>query len=273
MSTELALEAAIGCAVCNAGAAILQKVSSDKETTLKSYNIGIFLHLFKRLPYIAGILLDIFAGILTLVAVKTLPLFIVQSVIASCVVMTAIFERIFLKRRLALQTYLACSIVLIGLGCLAFAAHSEQTATVSQLVKKILLLTPVVLVVIGALCMKYKNRMSATSLAVLSGAAFGSVSIIGRLFVYPDPLWMVVKIPLFWAILVYGVLGMIFFTAALQRTLATTVNGVMTSVQTIIPMLIGITLLGDSARNGLWLLLWIGVLLVVGGCAFIAFSD
>lgn len=272
MSAELAFGAAVGCAVCNAAAAILQKVSSNKVTTLKSYNVGIFLHLLKQLPYIAGILFDLLAGLLTLVAVKTLPLFVVQSVIASCVVMTAILEHVFLKRQLKLQTYIASIVVLIGLGCLALASHSEQTAIVSQLIKLLILLTPVMLIAIGAISIRYNNRLSAALLAILSGAAFGGVSVIGRLFVYPDPIWLVIKAPLFWAIIVYGILGMVFFTAALQRTLATAVNGVMTSAQTVIPIIIGITLLGDTARSGLWLVMWIGGLFVVGGCSFIAFN-
>jgi hypothetical protein len=74
-------------------------------------------------------------------------------------------------------------------------------------------------------------------------------------------------------IAVDGALGMYFFTAALQRTLATIANGIMISAETIVPILAGVLLLGDTARGGLWGLVWAGCALVVAGCGYIAFTD
>jgi len=272
VNSALAFSAAFACALCNAGAAILQKVSSDKVTTIKSYNAGVVVRLFRQVPYVLGLVLDLLAGIFTLIAAHTLPLFVVQAIIAGCVVITAWFEQVFLHRRLTKQIYLAAVVVLIGLGCLAAASHAERTAVAGAGFLRALAVAPVVLVAIGALGIKFRGRLSAVVLAVLSGAAFGCVSIIGRLLVYPDPVWLVFKNPLIWALVVYGGVGMFLFTAALQRSLATIVNGIMTSAQTIIPILIGIMLLGDTARHGLWPLVWIGCVLVVGGCAQIAFA-
>jgi drug/metabolite transporter (DMT)-like permease len=263
VNTELAVSAAIGCALCNAFAAILQKVSSDKVGAIKSYNVSVMLRLFRQLPYAAGIVLDLLAGIFTLIAVNRLPLFIVQAIIASCVVLTAFLEQLLLKRKLGRQIYSAAAVALVGLGCLALASHSEKTASVGVPVKDSIVAAPVLLLAVGAIVLKVKSRLSTFVLAGLSGAAFGGVSIIGRLLVYPNPLWMVAKNSLFLALLVYGALGVFFFTTALQRTLATVVNGVMTSAQTLIPLLVGIIFLGDTARNGLWALVWIGCLLVV----------
>lgn len=270
MNTELAVGAAIGCALCNAVAAILQKVSSEKVAAIQSYDVGIMLRLFRQLPYVAGICCDALAGLCTLAAVSRLPLFAVQAIIATAVVLTALFERLFLKRRLSRTIYAAAAIVLLGLGCLALAAHSEPTARASATVRDTILLAPIFLVIAGAAAIKLRDRQGAAILAVLSGAAFGSVSIIGRLLVYPHPFWLIGKNSLLWVLLVYGALGLFFFTAALQRSLATVVNGVMISAQTLIPLVVGIVFLGDTARNGLWALVWIGCVLVVSGCSYIA---
>jgi hypothetical protein len=219
------------------------------------------------------LLLDLFAGILTLVAVYRLPLFAAQSIIASCVVLTALSERIFMRRILHRQTYYAAGVVLVGLACLSMSSHSEATAVVSSLTRHTLLIAPVILAVIGATTVRSTHRRSAFWLSALSGCAFGGISIIGRILVYPTPLWLLVRNPLLWALLAYGILGMFFFTAALQRTFATVVNGVMTSTQTIVPLIVGILLLGDTARNGLWLPLWVGCGLVTAGSTYIAFTD
>jgi hypothetical protein len=273
MNTELAIGAAIGCAICNAVAAILQKVSSDKAHAIRGYNVGIFVQLFGQLPYVLGILLDLIAGICTLVAVNRLPLFIVQAVIACCVVLTAFLERIFLHRALRPQTYYATGVVLLGLICVAFAAHSEKAAVVGAMVRFVLAITPVILLLVGAVVVRMKRKIGAFVLAALSGCAFGGDSIIGRILIYPHPLWLLIRSPLLWSLIAYGALGIFFFTAALQRTLATIVNGLMTSTQTLIPLIIGITLLGDTARNGLWLPVWVGCVLVTGGCVYIAYTD
>lgn len=272
VNTELAVGAAVGCALCNAIAAVLQKTSSDKVTAIRSYNMGVVIRLFQQIPYSVGIVFDLLAGVCTLIAVNRLPLFIVQAIIASCVVLTAFLEQIFLKRKLSRQIYIAAVVVLAGLGLLALASHSEKTATISSSVKDIIIVCPFFLFVVGAAAIKLKKRLGAMVLAILSGAAFGGVSIIGRLLVYPSPIWLVAKNPLIWVLIIFGTIGQYFFTAALQRSLATVVNGVMTSAQTVIPLLVGILLLGDTARNGLWAFVWIGCLLVVSGCSYIAFT-
>lgn len=273
MNTGVALGAAVACAVCNAGAAVLQKISSDKASAIRKYDLGIFVRLLRQMPYVLGILLDLFAGIFTLIAVHTLPLFVVQAIIASCVVLTAFLERVFLRHTLRMQTYYATAIVLVGLVCLAAASHSEKTAVVNSTLEHAIMLLPVGLLIVGAVAVRSERKLGTFVLAALSGCAFGGVSIVGRILVYPSPIWLVAKNPLLWSLIAYGALGVFFFTAALQRTLATIVNGVMTSAQTVIPLTIGIILLGDTARNGLWLPLWIGCALVTGGCVYIALTD
>ncbi|HUB93148.1 MAG TPA: hypothetical protein VMB52_01450 [Verrucomicrobiae bacterium] len=273
MNTGLAVGAAIGCALCNAAAAILQKVSSDKVSAIRTYDTKILIRLLRQLPYASGLLLDLLAGILTLIAVNRLPLFAAQAIIASCVVVTAFLERVFLKHELRRSTYYAAGVVLAGLACVALAAHGERTATVSLALRCVLIAMPLVIAALGLGVLKFDHKLGAFLLAVLSGCAFGGVSIIGRVLTYPNPIWLTAKNPLLWSLIAYGALGMFFFTAALQRTLATVVNSVMTSAQTVVPLVVGILLLGDTARNGLWLPLWFGCLLVVAGCTYIAYTD
>lgn len=220
----------------------------------------------------AGLVLDLLAGILTLVAVNVLPLFLVQAVIASCVVMTALLERWFFKRKLRPPTYLAALVVMLGLACVGLAAQTGPATTPGPWLQTALRVSPLALAVLGGVAISLKGRGGYLALGILSGAAFGSVSIIGRVLVYPVPLWHIFINPLIWVIIANGALGMYFFTAALQRTLATIANGVMISAETIVPIVAGVIFLGDTARGGLWPLVWAGCTLVVAGCGYIAFT-
>ncbi len=273
MNTDLSVVAAFGCALCNAVAAVMQKTSAAKVGDINSYDTRVVLRLFRQVPYVIGLVLDLAAGILTLVAANKLPLFLVQAIVATSVLLTAFLERFFLKRKINWRTYVAALVVVLGLGCLSLAAQPEKTAVVSAAVKHTILLMPVLLILLGAVFIKSSGRLSTWLLAGLSGVAFGGVSVVGRILVYPNPIWLLVKNPLLWSLILYGVLGMYLFTAALQRTLATIVNGVMVATQTIIPLIIGIILLGDTPRNGYWGFVWIGCLVVTVACAYIAVTD
>src|SRR5581483_4707543 len=128
--------------------------------------------LLRQLPYVIGVGLDLIAGAFILIAVSRLPLFIVQAIIASGVVLTAFLEQLFLKRKLSPTVYLAAAVVLIGLGSLAAASHGEPTTTVSNTVKDVIIGAPVLLLGIGAVAMKVRNKLTTGALAGLSGTAF-----------------------------------------------------------------------------------------------------
>jgi drug/metabolite transporter (DMT)-like permease len=268
-----AVLAAIGCSICNGVAAVLQKISADRVETINRLHFAPILKLFKHSHFIIGIALDLLAGVFILVATHKLPLFLVQSIIATSVLVTALIERLFIGQRLPSRTYKAAGLVIVGLICLSIASHPENVETISRTFKIIIICAPVVMLAMGGLLIKVKTDISSPIMAGLSGIGFGAVSIIGRVLTYPNPIWEVVKNPLVWALVVYSGLALFFFTAALQRTLASNVNAIMVAAETIAPLLVGILLLGDTARHGLWELVAIGCVLVVLGCSYIAKSD
>jgi hypothetical protein len=274
MQTYLAMSAAVGCALCNGIAAVLQKISADKAVPIRKIHHAVAAtRLLKQLPYVGGIALDLLAGIFTLIAAHRLPLFLVQALIASSVLLTALLERIFMHRILHKNAYMAIGLVLLGLVCLAIASHPEHTARTSAALRDAILYMPFALLALGAILIRTKTTSGAALMAVISGIAFGSISIIGRMLVYPHPFWHVITNPLAGSLVVYAVMGMFFFTAALQRAQATSINGIVVAAETILPLLVGIGVLGDSARHGLWAFVYVGCSLVVAGCCYIAFTD
>lgn len=266
----LSLAAAFGCALCNGVAAILQKEGADTQARASSINPNLLWKLAHDWRYSLGIVLDLTAGGLILVAVHSLPLFLAQSVIACSIVITFIIEHFILRRYNIRRAYPALGLVLAGLILLALAAAPEEIRHVSTRVHWGILLAIIPIGLLGALCSRITHRISAALLAILSGIAFGGTAVAGRVLIFPDPFWHILTDPAVYAFGLYGVLGVLLFTIGLQRTSATTLTTVMVSVETIVPAFVGIVLLGDTVRQGLWPAAIGGITLTLTGAILIA---
>jgi len=253
MNYYLALAAVIGCAVCNGTAVILEKIGVDEQPRQSSFNSAFIVKLVNNAPYMAGIALDIIGWLLTLVAVRALPLFLVQSVVSANIVIAALLDELILRRRLPRRAYGLILMILAGLSVLAStAAPTQVNQPIAEWYQWGALGVLLILGLIGSVLVKLKARVAAIGLAVIAGIAFGSVSIVGRLLIVNVPFWHFLENPLSWVLIAYSGLGMLFFSIALQRTSATTVNAVAVALQTVAPAAMGIALLGDSVRDGYW---------------------
>jgi hypothetical protein len=70
--------------------------------------------------------------------------------------------------------------------------------------------------------------------------------------------------------LAYGLVGLLLFTIALQRSHASVVGASTTAAQSIVPIVVGIAFLGDSPRNGAWVVAVAGMVLTLAGTLAIA---
>jgi drug/metabolite transporter (DMT)-like permease len=266
----LALTAAFGCAVCNGLAAILEKSGADQQATVATMQITLLWRLLSDWAYILGILLDFLAFVLTLIAVHTLPLFVVQPIIASSVAVTALIERFILRHKLGWLTWIAILCIVIGLSLLTLTATPEQAHSVVAVVRWTIIFCPLLIAAAGALVTR-SNRHSATiMLGALSGIAFGGTALVCRMLRFSQPYWHLVTNPLVWALLAYGLIAILLFTIALQRHQASVVNASMITFETVVPMAIGIAFLGDSPKSGAWGLVVAGVVLTLTGALIIA---
>lgn len=265
----LALLAALGCAVCNGVAAILEKISADKKSRQTSIRVSFVVQLLRDWPYVVGLALDGLAWIFTLVAVHTLPLFVVQPIIAFSVVVTALIDRFVLKHALSARVRIALIVIFGGLALLAITATPEKAAHISAIAQWGIVITPIVLAIFASPFVKMQRHYATVIIAAISGIAFGGTAVVGRVLSVPRPYWLVIKDPLLWALLGYGLVGILLFTIALQRQKASIVNAAMIAFETLAPITIGILLLGDRPKHGLWWAVGTGVLLTFIGTGII----
>ena len=237
-------------AVCYGVATVLQALGARRAAT-GALRLGLLVRLARELPYVAGLALDLVGFVLSLVALRSLPLFLVQSVIAANVGVTAVAAVLVLQTRLRRPEVLALLMLAIGLVLLAVAArpgHAHPLATWAQWL--LLALLPA-LVAAAVLAARTTTRVAAVALAAVAGTAFGAVGIAARGLDPARPWWHAAVTPAGWAIAGFGVLGVVAFAAALQRGSVTVVAAVVAGTETVIPSVVGLVALGDATRGGL----------------------
>jgi len=256
----MALVAAATCATCNGVAAILQQVSASKARRAHTLNIDLLWRLLHVGPYVLSIALDLIGGAAQLFSVRFLPLFLVQSVVASSVVVTALIDRFVLKHQMSSRTYGAVGLVLIGLVILGVTAKEAPAAHITSAVRWVIVISPLVLVAMGALFVRLRGTIPGVCLALLSGISFGGVAISGRVIILESPWWSMLREPLAYALVAYAALGLLLFTLALQRGSATIMNAALVAAEALVPTLVGLLLLGDNVHGE-------AIIMVAAGCA------
>lgn len=272
MAFWLSILAAAGCALCNGTAAILQKVSADKIKPATGVRVGLLWSLIHNWQYNVGVTLDALGWMLTYIAAQHLPLFFVESIIATNLIITALLDRFVLQTPLEKNTYLATSLILAGLVALAFAATPETARRVNITTDWLLALLPLMVGLVALIVGRFRHGVATIGVAALSGVAFGGTSIVSRIMPLPHPLWHVLASPLPYGLAASGFVGVLLFSTALQRAPATIVNACMTSAETLVPTLIGLFVLGDVARSGRWYDVVLGLGLATAGTVSLAFD-
>lgn len=202
----------------------------------------------------------------TLLARRSLPLLIVQACSAAGLGVTAILQHVSGVRRLGRREALALVALLVGLGLLSTATIPGPAVAIRP--AHLWLLGGCAALTTAALAF----RLPPAALGIASGLGF-SFGAIGARLVIGDaahPLWIFWQLPL--ATWITGlftglgiVLGQVHLTRGLARSAATPVLGPMYLMETLVPTVVGLTLLGELPRPHTELLAAAGLAITVAG--------
>jgi len=269
-STSLALAAAFGCALCYGVGSVLEQIGARREEAATSLDPRLLIRLAGQLPYLAGLGLDGVGWVLSLVALRSLPLFLVQSAVAASIAVTAVVARLVLHTKLDRGDLVTIGVIIAGLVVLALAAAPDDARPVGAPFRLVLVLGVPVLAVLAAGMARAEVGRGALGLAAVAGLAFSGTAIAGRVVAIPDDLVAIVREPVAWALVGYGVMGILVFSIALQRGSVTTTNAMLFAIETVVPTLIGVVFLGDRARAGRWPAMVIGCAATIAGAIALA---
>jgi drug/metabolite transporter (DMT)-like permease len=250
-------------------ASVLQAIGS-RRLALAPVDARLLLRLLRSLPYLAGLALDGVGFVGTVLALRSLPLFLVQSAVAASIGVTALAARIWLGARLGRAERVALAVMGVGLVLLAVSAEAEGARPLPRAGQWIVLVLAVLVGGLSVLAGRAPAARAAVALAVAAGLGFSAVGVAARALDLGPPWWPVLAQPLLWALVIGGVIALTCYAAALQRGRVTVVAAVTLAVETIVPAVVGYTALGDQARPGFLAVAVLGLLLTLGGAVGLA---
>src|SRR6187399_2273115 len=198
--------------------------------------------------YVLGLILDALGFVAQLLALRVLPLFVVQAALAASLAVTAV-AALTIGATLNRREWTAVIGVCAGLALLGLSAHGEGSRPAGLTFHIGLAVVTPVLAALGVLAGRAPRRIRGAALGLMAGLTFGVVALAGRVL-WTSSLLSVLSDPAAYTVAAAGVLGVLLFASALQRGAVTTATALMVVGETVVPSIIGIALLGDTTREG-----------------------
>lgn len=253
------------------GVGTIWQAQSVAELRAVPAGAGFAVRLRASRRYLAGLAIDGAGFLAALVAFRDLPLFVVESAIASSVAVTALLSVLLLDVRLSAWEWTALLAVAAGLAALGSAAEPGPVQRVPDHAGMALLGGAVVfgLALAGGAIDASRTR-AAITLSATAGLSFGVLGMAARLLVVPPAWWHLVGDPAAWALVVSASVGMVAYGIALDRGRINAVAAITFTAETVLPAMVGVLWLGDAVRPGMWGIAVAGFTATLAGCIALA---
>jgi drug/metabolite transporter (DMT)-like permease len=266
----LALIGVVAAALCSGAAAVLQARAVRLEPPRAGLDATLLIRLGRRPTYLVALLLVALGFALSFLALRTLPLFVVQSGRSASLAVTAVLSVVVLRARLTRVETGAVLGTVAGLVLLAGSAAATRSDAVPDGTRLGLLVGVVAVAVAAALAARVLSHAHAgLVLAVLAGLAFAALALGARTLRDLDPVSLVTD-PAVWAMGLAGLLGLLLTAQALQRTPVVVTTVAMVATETLVGSALGMVLCGDRPAPGAGGLAVAGFTLVLGGALTLA---
>jgi drug/metabolite transporter (DMT)-like permease len=261
---------ALGSAVCFGFASVLQAMAATADRQrVESLDPRMLLRLAGQWRFLLGLGIDGLGYVLMVLALRALPVFVVQAAVAASLVVTAIAATRFIGATLSGREWAAVAVVCVGLGLLGVSSGTEGPGHAGERFRAGLVAAVVLLGAAGALVTRLPDRWTAPALGLVSGFSFGAVALASRVLVGFRP-GELLRDPAAYVIVTAGALAFLCLTTAMQRGSVTVVTALMVVGETVPPAAIGVALLGDRTRPGYGPVAVLGFLAAVGAALALA---
>jgi drug/metabolite transporter (DMT)-like permease len=267
----VSLLAALLSAVCYGIASVLQAISvraASRRSVAQvgeagqGVDAGLLVRMLRQGLFLGSMALDLLGFVAQIVALRRLPLFAVQAIIAANLAVTAVVAAWLMHARLAVREWLAVAGVVAGVGLLSLSAGAEGAARVGSPFELGLIVAVAGVGVAGFAVARLPNPYRTPALGAIAGLGYGVVAVAARILPGFGALQLV-KSPASYTLAAAGILSFLLYATALEGGSVTTATAGVILAETAPPALIGVIFLGDTTRHGLTAVAAVGFVLAV----------
>ncbi len=274
------LVAALVSAYCYGVAAVMQAMAirsaslrpariRDGNPAAGRVDPGLLVRLMGQWRFLASLGIDLVGFLAQLVALRQLPLFAVQAVIASNLAVTAVFAAWLMHVRLGMKEWLAVAGVVVGVGLLGSSAGAEGAATVGPAFQIALVVTVAGVAVAGMAAARLPNPARTPVLGATAGLGYAVLAVAARILPGFSP-QQLVRNPATYTLAAAGIVSFLLYASALEGGSVTVATASVVLAETVPPAVVGVVFLGDTTRRGLTGLAVSGFVLAVASAVALA---
>ncbi len=257
------LVAAVVAALCYGIAAVMQAMavraasrrgsdgSGGGSAALGGMDPGLVVRMLRQWYFVASLALDLIGFAAQLVALRRLPLFAVQAMIAANLAVTAVAAAWLIRLELAWREWLAVAGVVFGVGLLGASAGEHTVSGVSGAFKVALIVAVVGIGLAGVAAARLLHGTARTPvLGAVAGLGYGVLAVAARVLPGFNPAELV-RDPAAYALAAAGVVSFMLYASALEDGSVTVATAAVVLAETTPPAVVGVMFLGDHTRPGL----------------------
>ena len=273
----ISLIAAVISALCYGVASVMQAVAVRKASnrSLSQASAGgvdpsLVPRMLGQWRFVVSMVIDLAGFVAQLVALRRLPLFAVQAIVAANLAVIAVLATAIIGVTLSRREWLAVTGVVAGVGLLGSSAGAEG-ATHPGITFKIALIAATGAVGLCGMVAARVLRDPARTLVLgtVAGFGFGAVGVAARVLNGFAPLTLA-RDPAAYAVAAAGIVSFVFYATALEGGSVTVATSAVVRAETLPPAAVGVIFLGDTTRPGLTPVAAIGFALAVASAVMLA---
>lgn len=272
----VSLTAGLIAALCYGVASVMQAVAVHEASQRPPENSaaggvdpGLVPRMLRQWRFVASLFLDTLGFIAQLVALRRLPLFAVQAMVAANLAVTAVLAALLIGVALSWREWLAVTGVVVGVGLLGSSAGPEGASQAGAVFKLALIVAVAGLGLCGIVAARLRDPMRTLLLGTVAGLGYGVLGIAARVLNGFEPLTLL-RDPAAYAVAAAGIVSFVFYATALEGGSVTVATAAVVLAETLPPAVIGVIFLGDMTRPGLEPAAVAGFLLAVTSAVMLA---
>lgn len=255
----VSLAAALAAAFCYGIGAVMQAIAvraASRRPVLAAAGMtervdpGLVIRMFRQWPFVISLLIDFTGFICQLIALRRLPIFEVQVIIASNLAVTAVFASWLMHTVLSVREWASVLAVVVGVGLLGSSAGAEGATKVGIDFHLALIVSLAAIGIGGFAAGRLPSGVRTPVLGAIAGLGYGVVAVCARILPGFTPA-ILIKSPAAYTLAAAGIISFMLYASALESGSVTAATAAVILLETVPPALIGVLFLGDTTRPGM----------------------